>query len=76
MLTAIVRFAIRLRGVVISLACLLAGYGIYTLYQSHLDVFPEFAPPLAIIQAEAPGLSSEQVEVLVTQPIENAVSAP
>lgn len=73
MLTAIVRFAIRLRGVVISLACLLAGYGIYTLYQSHLDVFPEFAPPLAIIQTEAPGLSSEQVEVLVTQPIENAL---
>ena len=73
MLTAIVRFAIRLRGVVISLACLLAGYGIYTLYQSNLDVFPEFAPPLAIIQTEAPGLSSEQVETLVTQPIENAL---
>ena len=73
MLTAIVRSAIRLRGVVISLACLLAGYGIYALYQSRLDVFPEFAPPLAIIQTEAPGLSSEQVEVLVTQPIENAL---
>lgn len=73
MLTAIVRFAIRLRGVVISLACLLAGYGIYTLYQSNLDVFPEFAPPLAIIQTEALGLSSEQVEALVTQPIENAL---
>ncbi len=73
MLTSIVRFAIRLRGVVISLACLLAGYGIYTLYHSKLDVFPEFAPPLAIIQTEAPGLSSEQVEVLVTQPIENAM---
>ncbi|MHB8743605.1 MAG: efflux RND transporter permease subunit [Sulfuricaulis sp.] len=73
MLTAIVRFAIRLRGVVISLAGLLAGYGIYTLYQSRLDVFPEFAPPMAIIQTEAPGLSSEQVEVLVTQPIENAM---
>ena len=73
MLTAIVRFAIRLRGVVISLACLLAGYGFYTLYQSRLDVFPEFAPPMAIIQTEAPGLSSEQVEVLVTQLIENAM---
>ena len=73
MLTAIVRSAIRLRGVVISLACLLAGYGLYTLYQSRLDVFPEFAPPMAIIQTEAPGLSSEQVEVLVTQPIENAL---
>ena len=73
MLTSIVRCAIRWRGVVISLACLLAGYGIYTLSHSKLDVFPEFAPPLAIVQTEAPGLSSEQVEVLVTQPIENAM---
>ena len=73
MLTAIVRFAIRWRGVVISLACLLAGYGIFTLYQSRLDVFPEFAPAQAIIQTEAPGLSSKQVETLVTQPIENAL---
>lgn len=73
MLTAIVRFAIRWRGVVISLACLLAGYGIFTLYQSRLDVFPEFAPAQAIIQTEAPGLTSKQVETLVTQPIENAL---
>ncbi len=73
MLTSLVRSSIRLRGIVISLACLLAGYGIYALFQSKLDVFPEFAPALAVIQTEAPGLSSEQVEVLVTQPIENAV---
>ena len=73
MLSAIVRFSIRFRGVVIALACLLAGYGIYTLYQSKLDVFPEFAPAIAIIQTEAPGLSSEQVEALITQPVENAM---
>ena len=73
MLSAIVRFSIRFRGVVIALACLLAGYGIYTLYLTKLDVFPEFAPAMAIIQTEAPGLSSEQVEVLITQPIENAM---
>jgi len=73
MLNSIIRFAVRFRGVVIALACLLAGYGIYTLTQARQDVFPEFAPPLAIIQTEAPGLSSEQVEMLVTQPIENAM---
>jgi len=49
---------------VISLACLLAGYGIYTLTQARQDVFPEFAPPLAVVQTEAPGLTSEQVEAL------------
>lgn len=73
MLTAIVRSALRLRGVIIALACLLAGYGIYSLFRARLDVFPEFAPPLAVIQTEAPGLSAEQVERLVTQPIENVM---
>ena len=37
-------------------------------------MFPEFAPPQVAIQTEAPGLSSEQVEVLVTQPIETSVN--
>jgi CzcA family heavy metal efflux pump len=73
MLTPIIRFSIRFRGVVIGLACLLAGYGIYILTQSKLDVFPEFAPAITVIQTEAPGLSSEQVETLVTLPIENAL---
>lgn len=74
MLTAIVRFALRFRGVIIALAFILAGYGIYSLSRAKYDVFPEFAPPQVVIQTEAPGLSSEQVEVLVTQPIENAVN--
>ncbi len=73
MLTGIVRFSVRFRGVIIALACLLLGYGIYTVFQSRLDVFPEFTPPLIVIQTEAPGLSPEQVEVLVTQQIENAL---
>ncbi|MGX5829925.1 efflux RND transporter permease subunit [Mesorhizobium sp. 43Arga] len=73
MLNSIIRFAVRFRGVVIALACLLAGYGIYTLTKARQDVFPEFAPPLAVIQTDAPGLTSEQVEALVTQPVENAM---
>jgi Cu/Ag efflux pump CusA len=74
MLTAIVRFSLRFRGVVLSLAIALLGYGIYSLRQAKYDVFPEFAPPLVGIQTEAPGLSPEQVEVLVTQPIENVIN--
>lgn len=73
MLSHIVGLSIRFRGVVIALACLMFGYGLYTLSVARLDVFPEFAPPLAVIQTEAAGLSAEQVEVLVTQPIENAL---
>lgn len=73
-LTALVRAALRFRGIVIALACLLFGYGVYILSQARYDVFPEFAPPQVGINTEAPGLAPEQVEMLVTQPIENAVA--
>ncbi|MDE3188999.1 MAG: efflux RND transporter permease subunit [Acidobacteriota bacterium] len=74
MLTAIVRFALRFRGVVLALALAMLGYGTYALMQAKFVVFPEFAPPFVSIQTEAPGLSPEQVELLVTQPIENAIN--
>lgn len=73
MLTSIIGFSVRLRGVIFALACLIFAYGIHDLYQSRLDVFPEFTPPLVTIQTEAAGLSSEQVEQLVTQRVENAL---
>src|SRR5260370_35999012 len=74
MLNAIVRFSIRFRGIVISLACALLFYGIFSLSHVPYDVFPEFAPPEVSIQTEAPGLPTEQAEVLVTQPIENSIN--
>ncbi|MHB8447280.1 MAG: efflux RND transporter permease subunit, partial [Rudaea sp.] len=74
MLNAIVGFAVRLRGVMIALAVLAAGYGVFALARARLDVFPEFAPPQAIVQTEAPGLAPDQVETLVTQPLENALA--
>jgi CzcA family heavy metal efflux pump len=74
MLSAIVRFSLRFRGIVIALACALLVYGVYSLTLARYSVFPEFAPPQVVIQTEAPGLSPEQVEVLVTQPIENGIN--
>jgi CzcA family heavy metal efflux pump len=74
MLNGIVRFSVRFRGVAISLACALLVYGLLSLSHVPYDVFPEFAPPQVSIQTEASGLSPEQVEVLVTQPIENAIN--
>jgi CzcA family heavy metal efflux pump len=73
-LSSLVRGSLRHRGVVIGLACALVLVGIYSLARAPLDVFPEFAPPQVSIQTEAPGLSPEQVEVLVTRPIENAIN--
>ncbi len=74
LLNSIVSFSLRFRGVVIALACLFLGYGAWTLSRAKYDVFPEFAPPQVVIQTEAPGLAPEQTEVLVTQPIENALN--
>ncbi|HSP34093.1 MAG TPA: efflux RND transporter permease subunit, partial [Thermoanaerobaculia bacterium] len=74
MLSAIVRFSLRFRGVVIALASLAIGYGIYVTANAKYDVFPEFATPQISIQTEAPGLSADQVEVLVTQRIENSIN--
>ncbi|MCP3464793.1 efflux RND transporter permease subunit [Bradyrhizobium sp. CCGUVB23] len=71
---ALVAFAIRFRGVVLALSCALLGYGLFALGEAKYGVFPEFAPPQVTIQTEAPGLSPEQVEILVTQPIETSIN--
>jgi CzcA family heavy metal efflux pump len=71
---ALIRLAIRFRGIVMSLSCMLLAYGAYALGRANYDVFPEFAPPQVGIQTEAPGLTPEQVEILVTRPIENAIN--
>ncbi|WAR45843.1 efflux RND transporter permease subunit [Methylomonas rapida] len=73
MLASLIRFSIRYAGLVIALALLMLVYGGYRFIDADLDIFPEFAPKRVIIQTEAPGLAAEQVEVLVTQPIETAV---
>lgn len=70
MVRHIVTFSLRYRGVVVALACLLFAYGMHTARHAKLDVFPEFAPPRIVVQTEAPGLSAEEVESLVTRPVE------
>lgn len=74
MLAVIVRFSIRFRGVVVAIACALMIYGGYRLWHTSLDIFPEFSPKLVIIQTESPGLSAGEVEILISQPLENGLS--
>ncbi|MFG5120922.1 efflux RND transporter permease subunit [Methylorubrum sp. POS3] len=71
---ALVAFAVRFPGVVLALALALLVYGAMALNEAKYDVFPEFAPPTVSIQTEAPGLSPEQVEVIVTQTVEGAIN--
>lgn len=74
LLGRIIGFSLHFRGVVLVLAAALIGYGLYSLSRAKYDVFPEFAPPQVVIQTEAPSLAPEQVEVLVTQLVENAIN--
>ncbi|HWF19067.1 MAG TPA: efflux RND transporter permease subunit, partial [Verrucomicrobiae bacterium] len=74
MLNWIVHFSLRFRGVIVALACLTIGYGIYITAHAKLDVFPNFVPPEVTVQTEASGMSSEQVEALVTVPVENTIN--
>ncbi len=74
MLTRIVQISLRHRGIVIALAVALLAWGSYIAGRAPLDVFPEFVSPQAAIQTESPGLSAEQVETLVTRPVESAVN--
>jgi CzcA family heavy metal efflux pump len=74
MLQILVKFSLKYRGVVVALACILLAYGFYVARNAKLDVFPNFVQPQVVIQSESPGLSPEQVEILVTRPIETMVN--
>ncbi len=70
MLNRVILWSLHNRLVMLALGILLMILGIRAARQAPLDVFPDFAPPQVIIQTEAPGLSAEEVEPLVSQPIE------
>src|SRR5882724_12471526 len=74
MMNWLVSTALRLRVLVLALSIVLMVVGVRTARKAPLDVFPEFAPPLVEVQTEAPGLSTEEVESLVSVPLENALN--
>ncbi|MBI1825945.1 MAG: efflux RND transporter permease subunit [Planctomycetes bacterium] len=74
LLQRLVAISISFRSVVIILAGVLILFGLYTVQHAKFDVLPDFVPPQVVIQCEAPGLSPEQVEALVTRPIETAIN--
>lgn len=74
MLKAIVSWALNQRVLVVAVAAALLLAGVDATRHAPLDVFPEFAPPLVEVQTEAPGLSTEEVDALVTVPLENSLN--
>jgi CzcA family heavy metal efflux pump len=74
MMRFIIRKSVRYRFLVIAIAFGLMFFGTKQLQNAQVDVFPEFAPPRVEIQVPALGLSSAEVEELVTIPIEDALN--
>src|SRR3546814_3116249 len=73
-MNALIALSIRHRLVLVALAALALAFGLNTLRDVPLDVFPEFVAPQVTVQVEAPGLTPEQVEQRVTTPLEAALA--
>ena len=74
MLSAIVRASLAHPRIVTALSILIAVLAFGALLHARFDVFPDFAPPHVLVQTEAPGLDAQQVEALVTRPLEGLLA--
>jgi nickel/cobalt tolerance cation efflux system protein len=73
-LNRILKNSIARRWLIVVGAIIVTVWGVFSVTQMPLDVFPEFAPPQVDIQTEFPGLAPEEVEAQIAVPIESAVN--
>ncbi len=74
LLNQILKNSIAQRWLIVAAAVVITIWGVFSVTQMPLDVFPPFAPPQVDIQTEAVGLAPEEVETQITVPIESAVN--
>lgn len=74
MLNALIKFALHQRLLIIAVALGLVGMGTWQILQMPIDVFPDLNRPRVVIMTEAPGMAPEEVETLITFPIETTIN--
>lgn len=74
MLNRIISFSLKNRPLIVGLSILLLLIGSWTAWKMEVDVFPDLNAPTVVVMTEARGMAAEEVERLVTFPIETAVN--
>ena len=74
MLNKIIHFSLQNRLIVLIASVLLFAGGLYQTFHTEVDVFPDLNAPTVVVMTEAGGMAAEEVEQLVTFPIETAVN--
>jgi CzcA family heavy metal efflux pump len=73
MLNSLIRFSLAQRGLILAISIVLLSVGYYRSTQLPIEVLPDLTKPTVTILTESPGLAPEEVETLVTIPLENSL---
>lgn len=74
MFTRLIAWSLHNRFLVLAFTLIFCLFGGYTLQKMPVDVFPEFAPPQVVVQTESPGMAPQDVEALITYPLESVIN--